>query len=664
MTTYFVTGATGFIGRRLVERLLSRTETDTVYALVRPVSKDKLTTLFRTVPGSERLVPVTGELTEPELGVSAAELGPIDHLLHLAASYDLAADEQTNHDLNVTGTQHVVDFARRVQAGRLHHISSIAVAGEHAGRFTERDFDVEQRFTSPYHATKFEAERLVRGLTDVPFTVYRPSAVVGDSRTGEMDKVDGPYYFLPAISRLAAAPTGVRLPGIELGATNLVPVDYVVDAVEYLMHHDSPSGSTYHLGSPRPQPLTEVYNAFAVAAGAPTLGTSLPARPTNAVLGLGKGISRVAGQLVDRVPTGRAALAAVFEELGVPLEVLPHMTMRVEFDTTETNAALVGSGIELPELAEYAQPLYDYWCTHLDPDRARTPSDAGKLHGRTVLITGSSSGIGRAAALKAAQRGATVLLVARRAGELEEVRSEISTAGGTAVAYPCDLTDADAVDALVKDVLAEHGAVDMLVNNAGRSIRRAVELSTERFHDYERTMAINYFAAIRLILGLLPSMTQRRFGHIVNVTTQGLQTDTPRFSAYLASKAALEEFGLAAGRETYGDGVTFSSVRMPLVRSDMVTATGAYRAVPAASVDTGADLVIKALEERPEVVNRPEGVAAELATRVAPKLARSTAHMLYQFMPESAPEAQGVPQRPTLARLTGTLTRLAWRRTP
>src|SRR5699024_7631118 len=145
----------------------------------------------------------TGELTEPELGISAAELGPIDHLLHLAASYDLAADEQTNHDLNVTGTQHVGDFARRVQAGRLHHTSSIAVAGDHAGRFTERVLHVEQRFTSPYHATKFEAERLVRGLTDVPYTVYRPSAVVCHSRTGEMDKVDGPYYFLPAISRLA-----------------------------------------------------------------------------------------------------------------------------------------------------------------------------------------------------------------------------------------------------------------------------------------------------------------------------------------------------------------------------------------------------------------------------------------------------------------------------
>ena len=663
MTNYFITGATGFIGRRLVARLLNRAGTATVYALVRPTSKDKLAALFENSPGAERLVPVTGDLAEPSLGIDPGELDRIDHLVHLAASYDLTAGEEANRVANVDGTRNVLSFARQARAGRLHHVSSIAVAGEHTGRFTERDFDRGQRFASPYHATKFMAEQLVREQPDVPFTVYRPSAVVGDSRTGEMDKIDGPYYFLPAISRLAAAPGGLRIPGAELGAANLVPVDYVVEAMDYLMHREAPSGSTYHLGSPRPQPLTEVYNAFAHAAGAPTLGPGLPAGPSGALLGAGKQLGRLAAQVTDRVPGGRAARAAVLAELGVPLEVLPHMSTSVDFDTAETTAALAGSGIELPALREYARPLYEYWRTHLDPDRARVRPAGGPLHGRTVLITGASSGIGRATANQAARRGATVLLVARRADELEQVRSEISSSGGTAAAYPCDLTDGEAVDALVKNVLAEHGAVDMLVNNAGRSIRRSVRLSTERFHDYERTMAINYFAPVRLILGLLPSMTRRRFGHIVNVTTEGLQTDTPRFSAYLASKAALEEFGLAAGRETLGDGVTFSSVRMPLVRTEMIAPTGTYRAMPAASPERAAGMVIKALEGRGEVLNRPEGLAAELATLAAPKLARATAQLVYQVMPESAPEAQETPP-PALARLAGTLTRLAWRRRP
>lgn len=663
MTNYLVTGATGFIGRRLVARLLNRPDTGTVYALVRPTSKNNLAALFETAPGSERLVPVTGDLAEQGLGIAPGELDPIDHLVHLAASYDLTAGEEANRTANVDGTRNVLEFARQARIGRLHHVSSIAVAGEHTGRFTERDFDLGQRFTSPYHATKFLAEQLVRAQPDVPFTVYRPSAVVGDSRTGEMDKTDGPYYFLPAISRLAAAPSGLRLPGADLGATNLVPVDYVVDAMEHLMHREVASGSTYHLGSPRPQPLTEVYNAFARAAGAPTVGPALPAGPSGALLGAGKRLGGLTAQVTDRVPGGRAARAAVLAELGVPLEVLPHMSMPVDFDTTETTAALTGTGIELPALGDYARPLYEYWRSNLDPDRARVRPVGGPLHGRTVLITGASAGIGRATAQQAARRGATVVLVARRADELARVRGEIAATGGTAAAYPCDLTDGEAVDALVKNVLADHGPVDMLVNNAGRSIRRSVRLSTERFHDYERTMAINYFAPVRLILGLLPSMTRRRFGHIVNVTTEGLQTDTPRFSAYLASKAALEEFGRTAGRETLGDGVTFSSVRMPLVRTEMIAPTGTYRAMPAASPERAASMVIRALEDRDEVLNRPEGVAADLATRMAPKLARATAQLIYQVMPESAPEAQDTPP-PALARLTGTLTRLTWRRRP
>ncbi|WP_020661765.1 SDR family oxidoreductase [Amycolatopsis benzoatilytica] len=650
MTTYFVTGATGFLGKRLVARLLARRDTAAVHVLVRNTSRERLAALARDWPNSDRLVPAVGDLTEPLLGLDPAGYDGVDHVVHLGAVYDLTADEAANRSANVEGTRNVLAFAAAAGAGLVHHVSSIAVAGDHAGRFTEADFDLGQSFSSPYHATKFEAEKLVRAA-GLPFRVYRPSAVVGDSRTGEMDKVDGPYYFLPAISRLAALPRQLPLLAPDLGATNLVPVDYVVAAMEYLMHRDAPSGSTYHLASPRPQKLHEVYNAFARVAGAPRVRTTVPSGLLRATA------SRLAA-VVDRVPTGRATRAAVLTELGVPLEVLPHLNAEVEFDTARTTSELYGSGVHLAELPNYAEPLYRYWRAHLDPDHARRPG----LNGRIVLVTGASSGIGRASALAVARRGAKVLLVARRAEELEEVRSEIAAAGGDAAAYPCDLTDGDAVDALVKAVLADHGAVDILVNNAGRSIRRSVQLSTERFHDYERTMAINYFGPVRLILGLLPSMTERRFGHVVNVTTQGLQTDTPRFSAYLASKAALEEFGLTAGRETLSDGVTFSSVRMPLVRTDMIAPTGSYRGMPASSPERAAALVVKAIEQRPQVLSLPEGRAAELSALAMPGLARFAAHLVYRVMPESAPEARKRPRQPAAAAVAGTLTRLVWRR--
>ncbi|HEY3465241.1 MAG TPA: SDR family oxidoreductase [Amycolatopsis sp.] len=657
MTTYFVTGATGFIGKRLVARLLRRPETTAVHALVRETSRERLATLARDWAGADKLHAVVGDLAEPRLGVDPAGLGPLDHVVHLGAIYDLTAGEEANRRANVEGTRHLLAFAAAADAGLVHHVSSIAVAGDHAGRFTEADFDLGQHFGSPYHATKFQAEKLVREQP-LPYRVYRPSAVVGDSRTGEMDKVDGPYFFLPAISRLAALPRRLPLAAPDLGATNLVPVDYVVEAMEYLMHRDAPSGATYHLAAARPQALNSVYNAFARAAGGPTIRAVLPDKPSGVVRRVGGRVAKAAAAGVDRLPGGRAARAAVLEELGVPLEVLPHLTMDVVFDTARTTTALFGSGIELPELRDYAAPLYRYWRAHLDPDRARRTHG---LAGRTVLVTGASSGIGRATALAVARKGAKVILVARRASELEEVRDEITAAGGLATAFPCDLTDGDAVDALVKDVLGEHGAVDMLVNNAGRSIRRSVALSTQRFHDFERTMAINYFGPVRLILGFLPSMAERRFGHVVNVTTQGLQTDTPRFSAYLASKAALEEFGLAAGRETLSDGITFTSVRMPLVRTPMIAPTG-YRGLPSSSPERAAALVVKALEERPEILSLPEGRAAELATLVTPRLARFAAHLAYRAMPESAPEARDLPRRPAPASVAATVTRLFWRR--
>jgi NAD(P)-dependent dehydrogenase (short-subunit alcohol dehydrogenase family) len=501
--------------------------------------------------------------------------------------------------------------------------------------------------------------------------------VTGDSRTGEMDKIDGPYYFLPAISRLASLPRRLPLAAPDLGATNLVPVDYVVEAIEYLMHLDAPSGSTYHLASPRPQPLHEVYNAFARAAGAPKISAVLPSGPSERLRRAGTRLAKSAAAGLDRVPGGRSGRVAVLDELyqctlggkenlerSIPLEVLPHLSMSVDFDTTATTAALEGSGITLPALKDYAGPLYRYWLENLDPDRGRRRPGPEPLTGRKVLITGASSGIGRASALAVAARGAEVILVARRTEELDEVREQIVAAGGTASAHPCDLTDGDAVDALVKDVLSAHGAVDMLVNNAGRSIRRSLSLSTERFHDFERTMAINYFGPVRLILGLLPSMTERGFGHIVNVTTQGLQTDTPRFSAYLASKAALEEFGLTAGRETLSDGITFTSVRMPLVRTEMIAPTGSYRGMPASSPERAAKLIVKAIEERPEILNLPEGRAAELVTLVAPKTARFAAHLVYRAMPESAPETRGLPKTAPLASVAGAVTRLLWRRRP
>ncbi|MFW6774198.1 SDR family NAD(P)-dependent oxidoreductase [Nocardioides sp. CPCC 205120] len=267
--------------------------------------------------------------------------------------------------------------------------------------------------------------------------------------------------------------------------------------------------------------------------------------------------------------------------------------------------------------------------------RTLTGDPTSPLAGRTVLVTGASSGVGEATARAVAARGATVLLVARRAAELDRVRDAIEAAGGTAYTFVVDLTDGPAVDALVRRVVAEFGPVDHLVNNAGRSIRRSLDLTHDRLHDFERTMAVNYFGPLRLTMGLLPAMRAQRFGHVVNVVTWGVQVKSPKFAAYIASKTALDVFGRIAGRETYRDNVTFTNVRLPLVRTDMVAPTEAYSRVPALTPEQAALKIVRALEERPITVDVLPARVAEIANVVAPRLTDLVFSLADRAFPDS-----------------------------
>ncbi|MEO6604744.1 MAG: SDR family oxidoreductase, partial [Aeromicrobium sp.] len=202
---YFVTGATGFIGRRFLVELVA-TRKGPIHVLVRPGSEDKLERYAYQWNRSSRVKIVSGELTESRLGVSddwiAENTGKIKHLFHLAASYDMTASKRENDRLNLDGTRNALELAEAVNAGTFHQVSSIAAAGDFHGRFTEDMFDEGQGFQSDYHRTKFGSEKLVRETATMPWRVYRPAVVVGDSETGEIDKIDGPYYFLPLLKTL------------------------------------------------------------------------------------------------------------------------------------------------------------------------------------------------------------------------------------------------------------------------------------------------------------------------------------------------------------------------------------------------------------------------------------------------------------------------------
>ncbi|MQY24313.1 SDR family NAD(P)-dependent oxidoreductase [Nocardia macrotermitis] len=267
------------------------------------------------------------------------------------------------------------------------------------------------------------------------------------------------------------------------------------------------------------------------------------------------------------------------------------------------------------------------------------------LTGRHVLITGASSGIGRAAALAVAGKGAVVLLLARREEELTAVVEEVRAAGGQAYGYRCDVTDAGSVEQTLATVFEQHGHVDMLVNNAGRSIRRAVHRSTDRMHDFERTMAVNYFGAVRMTLALLPQMRERGFGHIVNISSAGVQVATPRFAAYLASKAALDKFAEVTAIEMLSDNVTFTTIHMPLVRTPMIAPSG--KQGPSESPEWAAATIVRALTERPKRIDVPLGTLAEYGSLLTPRIKDRVLHRYYRALPDSpAARGEAISDRP------------------
>jgi short-subunit dehydrogenase len=256
------------------------------------------------------------------------------------------------------------------------------------------------------------------------------------------------------------------------------------------------------------------------------------------------------------------------------------------------------------------------------------------VKGRNVMITGASSGIGEAAALKIGEAGGTVLLVARTEAKLEAVADKVEEFGGIAHVLPCDLSDPQEVDRMATEVLERHGHVDILINNAGKSIRRSVNRSYDRFHDYERTMQLNYFGPVKLILDLLPVMRERSSGHIINISTIGLQTNAPRFAAYLASKAALDAFSRSIGPEIIGDGVHITTVYMPLVRTPMSAPTKIYDHFPALSPPDAANMICEAIRKRPKRMGTALGNLGQLTYAIAPGAQDLVVNRAYQLFPE------------------------------
>jgi NAD(P)-dependent dehydrogenase (short-subunit alcohol dehydrogenase family) len=656
---YFVTGATGFIGRFLVERLLERK--GTIYVLVRKGSLKKLDELRERWGADEkRVVGVVGDLAKPELGLSDADIaklkGKVSHFFHLAAIYDLSADAQSQEESNVEGTRHAVELADAVGARVFHHVSSIAAAGLYDGVFREDMFEEAEELDHPYFRTKHDSEAIVRNESKAPYRIYRPGIVVGHSKTGEIDKIDGPYYFFKLIQKFRnALPPWMPTIGIEGGRINIVPVDFVADAIDHIAHKKGLDGSCFHLTDPDPMRVGEVLNLFAKAAHAPQMTMRLNAKMFNFIP------SFVVDSVMGLAPVRRIQ-KQVLSDLGIPKEMFRFVNYPTRFDARDAQKALKGSGISVPRLEDYAWRLWDYWERHLDPDLFIDRSLAGKVHDKVVVLTGGTSGIGEATVYKLCEAGANVVVVARDAEKAAPVIAKAKSLGGSATFVSCDLSDMADCDKLVATVKKQFGRADYLVNNAGRSIRRGIASSYDRFHDFERTMALNYFGSLRLTMGFLPMMVEQGGGHIINISSIGVLTRAPRFSAYVASKAALDAWSDCAASEFADNNVSFTTINMPLVKTPMIAPTKLYNHVPTLTPEQAADLVVQAIVYKPVRIATRLGIFGEILHAVAPKATQILLNTAFRMFPDSgaakgkkgeaAAEVELTPEQVAFAQIT------------
>ena len=639
----FVTGATGLIGKQLVERLLERG--CCVHILMRSErAREHSAKVQHWTDFAQRfnakLEVVSGDVAIGGMGIDESglkrlDVTKLDHAFHVAGYYEIDGEPSRLQAVNVDGTRNLLAFLHQNGfTGALHHVSSIAVMGDHAGDFTEEMFDVGQSQPTEYHRTKFESEKLVRKETNLRFRIYRPSAVVGHSKTGAMDRLDGAYYLFQMVHRVRdLLPRWIRLPGLDRTRINMVPCDFVAAAIDEIAHQAGHDGKTFHVVDAEAPRFFETFNLIADAAGA-----SRMSRPKF------RGASKWMPALQDvagKLGSPRFIKEGVLRDAGIPPIFDKLLGIQTRLDATQLQAALAGTSVRCPNQREYVEPLWDFYVRNLDPNRDRIARDRKELSGKVVLITGGSSGIGEALARYMARVGAKVVIVARREEELVRVVKDIEAEGGAASYIVADLNDFEACDAAVATTLERHGTVDVLVNNAGRSIRRPLADSIERFHDIERVMRLNFLVPVRMIRGVLPVMRKNKSGVIANVLTAGAHMPSPRFGAYTTSKAALSQFGDTLMAESIHEGIRVTSSYPYWVRTPMMDATGKYDEVRAMTPEDCAHSIVDGIVLRRQHVIDGRTRFRFMVNRMIPTgLARvmNLVFRVYDDDPESFPE--------------------------
>ncbi len=643
MNRCLITGATGFLGRYLIDKLLSEGKDLTL--LVRDVQSNAVKGLISSCEQKfdrPQINLVEFELTKEDLALPIDfSSKKFDHVYHLAAIYDLTTSKVDMLNTNVEGTRRLLfQLKKDGFKGRFHFVSSIAVAGDFSGRFDENMFDENQSHSHPYHLSKFLSEKVVREFgadNNFPIRIYRPSAIVGHSKTGQIDKLDGLYYlflFISALKRWLPSKAPLIIPKSKV-VLDVVPIDYVVDGlvrISQLEESELPEAQNcFHLSDPSTPSLSDVFKSILKVADGPTVSASIP------IDSLSKFAFAKQFKMVRSLQAIHIVKKELLKSLGIPEVASEALMPQLQFEASNTLNLLAKYGEAPPKFEDYVTVLWDYYNKNLDPQKNRQQLAKKVFSGKRVLITGGSSGIGFASAKIAYTLGAKVLLVARDLEKLKQCEAEIKSLvnqGGDIEIFTCDLSDLSACDGLVQEIIERYGSVDILYSNAGRSIRRSFTKSQGRFHDLERTMQLNYFGAARLMMGLLPSMVAHGGGHIVHSSSMGTISATPRFGPYMASKIALDTLMDSMAAELVNKKIFFSSIKFPLVQTPMVSPTSEFKKSKLTSPEEAAMMFVDTVIDQDRIKLPATGKLLSIASFLSPKFITHLYNYGFQIWPD------------------------------
>lgn len=643
MNRCLITGATGFLGQYLVKALLEKDQQLTL--LVRnPESAVCKQLIDRLGQVSEKASVkfIKFDLSKDGLGLPKKSfLKEFDHVYHLAAIYDLSTAESEMLNTNVEGTRRLLlRLKQDAFKGCFHFISSIAVAGDFSGQFDESMFDEGQKHKHAYHLSKFQSEKVVREykkLNDFSVRIYRPSAIVGHSVTGHIDKIDGPYYLFLIVSFLKRWLPGnvpLALPKTKV-VLDIVPVDYVVESIvciSQLNESNFLQGQfCFHLSDPDTPSLSALFSKVLDVSGGPSTAMLVPVDQVS------KLVFSKQFKMIRNLQAIHILKKEVLKSLKIPEHVFDALMPKLKFNAKMTRNLLEKHSIAPPKFNDYIEVLWEYYNKKLDPQKNRLNSAKKLFNNKRVLITGGSSGIGFESAKIAYSLGAKVILVARDQSKLDECENNIKALGldlGEISTYSCDLSDLNACDELVNFIENNYGSVDILFSNAGRSIRRSISKSQGRFHDLERTMQLNYFGAARLILGLLPGMLKQGGGQVVHSSSMGTISSTPRFGPYMASKIALDTLMDSMAAEFTNQNIAFSVIKFPLVQTPMVAPTAEFKKSKLTSPEQAAMMFVDAVVDQSRVKVPVTGKLLSFATFLSPNIMTQLYNYAFQVWPD------------------------------